>query len=65
MTPSVQRKLKPNPFMTYRDPQTGKWMVIKPSLPPENRDANGLLWDGSWGSSSQQQIDSNLRYEQR
>ncbi|WP_015784616.1 hypothetical protein [Rippkaea orientalis] len=23
--------LKPNPFKTYRDPQTGLWVVIKPS----------------------------------
>jgi hypothetical protein len=25
------RQLKPNPFTTYRDPETGKWMVVKPN----------------------------------
>jgi hypothetical protein len=25
------RQLKPNPFTTYRDPETGKWLVIKPA----------------------------------
>jgi hypothetical protein len=24
--------LKPNPFITRRDPQTGKWLVIEPDL---------------------------------
>lgn len=23
------KKLKPNPFTAYRDPETGKWMVVK------------------------------------
>lgn len=22
-------KLRPNPFTTYRDPKTGKWVVVK------------------------------------
>lgn len=24
-----ENKLKPNPFTAYRDPETGKWVVIK------------------------------------
>ena len=24
--------LKSNPFITYRDPITGKWMVVNPNL---------------------------------
>lgn len=24
------KSLKPNPFTTYRDPKTGKWVVIHP-----------------------------------
>ncbi len=27
------KPLKANPFITYRDPITGKWMVVNPSLP--------------------------------
>lgn len=30
---SSERPLKPNPFMSYRDPLTGKWLVIKPESP--------------------------------
>ncbi|HEY9622598.1 MAG TPA: hypothetical protein V6C78_19720 [Crinalium sp.] len=30
-TQGIDRRLKPNPFTTYRDPQTGKWMVVKPT----------------------------------
>jgi len=25
----VHRNLKPNPFTTYRDPETGVWIVVK------------------------------------
>lgn len=28
--PTANSQLQPNPFMTYRDPQTGRWMVVKP-----------------------------------
>ncbi len=28
--PSMKRKLKTNPFTTYRDPKTGQWFVVKP-----------------------------------
>ena len=24
------KELRPNPFIAYRDPQTGKWIVVKP-----------------------------------
>jgi len=26
---SKNQQLQPNPFTTYRDPETGRWMVIK------------------------------------
>ncbi|WP_421657745.1 hypothetical protein [Leptothermofonsia sp. ETS-13] len=26
-----QRSLRPNPFTTYRDPKTGRWIVIVPA----------------------------------
>ncbi len=26
---STQKKLRPNPFETYRDPITGRWVVVK------------------------------------
>jgi hypothetical protein len=29
-TQSPNKELRPNPFMTYRDPETGKWIVVKP-----------------------------------
>ncbi|MBF2085346.1 hypothetical protein [Thermoleptolyngbya sp. C42_A2020_037] len=25
------KSLKTNPFTTYRDPQTGRWIVVKPT----------------------------------
>ncbi|MDJ0707359.1 MAG: hypothetical protein QNJ46_29145 [Leptolyngbyaceae cyanobacterium MO_188.B28] len=25
--------LRPNPFHTYRDPQTGRWLVVKSAFP--------------------------------
>ncbi len=25
------KNLQANPFTTYRDPQTGRWIVVKPS----------------------------------
>jgi len=25
------KNLKANPFTTYRDPQTGRWIVVKPA----------------------------------
>ena len=31
---SCDRPLKSNPFITYRDPITGKWMVVNQILPP-------------------------------
>ena len=31
MTKVSKKPLRPNPFMTYRDPKTGKWyVVVKP-----------------------------------
>lgn len=30
MSKSSHPPLKQNPFYTYRDPKTGKWIVIKP-----------------------------------
>ncbi|WP_255528407.1 MULTISPECIES: hypothetical protein [Planktothrix] len=33
-TQSSNKELRPNPFMAYRDPETGKWIVVK----PETRD---------------------------
>jgi hypothetical protein len=24
------KEMRPNPFNAYRDPQTGKWIVVKP-----------------------------------
>jgi hypothetical protein len=33
MARDKEEVLKPNPFTTYRDPQTGKWVVIKPVMP--------------------------------
>ncbi len=29
MVKSCQKPLKTNPFATYRDPKTGKWLVVK------------------------------------
>ncbi len=29
MSQSHRKPLRPNPFGTYRDPQTGKWLVIR------------------------------------
>ena len=37
-----EKSLKPNPFNTYRDPETGRWIVIKDqesSLQPEEKAA--------------------------
>ena len=31
MLKTKDEKLKPNPFTTYRDPETGKWLVMRPS----------------------------------
>jgi len=30
---SCSQPLKANPFITYRDPITGKWIVVNPNLP--------------------------------
>ncbi|VXD22212.1 hypothetical protein PL8927_740017 [Planktothrix serta PCC 8927] len=27
---SSSKELRPNPFIAYRDPETGKWIVVKP-----------------------------------
>jgi hypothetical protein len=35
MTTTNEVPLKPNPFTTYRDPQTGKWVVVLPSTQPQ------------------------------
>ncbi len=31
MTAPSEKPLKPNPFITYRDSKTGKWVVVKPA----------------------------------
>lgn len=31
MVKSKEVKLKPNPFTAYRDPITGKWLVVLPA----------------------------------
>ncbi len=31
MVKSKEVKLKPNPFTAYRDPITGRWMVVLPA----------------------------------
>ncbi|MEA5508965.1 hypothetical protein VB715_04235 [Crocosphaera sp. UHCC 0190] len=31
MAKTSEQPLQPNPFRTYRDPQTGLWVVIKPT----------------------------------
>ncbi|MGB3263144.1 MAG: hypothetical protein WBA89_04225 [Microcoleus sp.] len=31
---SCSESLKSNPFITYRDPITGKWIVVNQNLPP-------------------------------
>jgi hypothetical protein len=28
-TQSSSKELRPNPFIAYRDPETGKWIVVK------------------------------------
>ncbi|NJL21843.1 MAG: hypothetical protein HC895_15205 [Leptolyngbyaceae cyanobacterium SM1_3_5] len=28
---SSKAQLKPNPFLTYRDPATGRWIVVQPA----------------------------------
>ncbi|MGL5131507.1 MAG: hypothetical protein ACRC78_03205 [Planktothrix sp.] len=28
-TQSSGKELRPNPFIAYRDPETGKWIVVK------------------------------------
>ncbi|MDJ0553633.1 MAG: hypothetical protein QNJ68_04165 [Microcoleaceae cyanobacterium MO_207.B10] len=30
VTKNCEKPLKSNPFQVYRDPNTGKWVVIKP-----------------------------------
>jgi hypothetical protein len=30
---SETKPLKSNPFITYRDPMTGKWVVVNQNLP--------------------------------
>ncbi|MGL5059001.1 MAG: hypothetical protein ACRC62_03380 [Microcoleus sp.] len=32
---SCNKPLKSNPFITYRDPLTGKWIVVHQNLPQE------------------------------
>jgi hypothetical protein len=34
----VDRTLRPNPFQTYRDPETGRWVTV---LPQPSRDHQG------------------------
>lgn len=29
---SEPKPLRKNPFTTYRDPETGRWIVVKPAL---------------------------------
>jgi len=29
--------LRPNPFTTYRDPDTGRWVVVLPSKPSPDK----------------------------
>lgn len=29
MSKPQRKPLRPNPFVTYRDPKTGKWLVIQ------------------------------------
>ncbi|MFM6206839.1 hypothetical protein [Planktothrix sp.] len=38
-TQSPNKELLPNPFMTYLDPETGKWSVVK----PETKDVEGAV----------------------
>ncbi|HIK54369.1 MAG TPA: hypothetical protein IGS37_04300 [Synechococcales cyanobacterium M55_K2018_004] len=30
--PQPRNPLRPNPFTTYRDPQTGQWIVVKRAI---------------------------------
>ena len=32
MSRSSQNYLKPNPFTTYRDPETGRWVVVQENV---------------------------------
>ncbi|MEA5517629.1 hypothetical protein [Limnoraphis robusta] len=38
---ACEKPLQPNPFTTYRDPETGRWVVIKeqPSAQAEEKAA--------------------------
>ncbi len=38
MPKPCQKPLKPNPFLTYRDPKTGQWIVVpnKPANRPKS-----------------------------
>ena len=36
MVTANYKYLKPNPFITYRDPKTGKWIVVL-SNPQQNK----------------------------
>lgn len=31
---NTEKKLRQNPYTTYRDPQTGLWIVVKPDEAP-------------------------------
>jgi hypothetical protein len=40
MIQPCNKPLKSNPFTTYRDPQTGKWTVVKPEQNQVNNSNN-------------------------
>lgn len=33
----INRTLRPNPFQTYRDPQTGRWVTVLPYSPASHQ----------------------------
>lgn len=38
--------LQPNPFITYRDPKTGFWLVLQETISKEKENSGqGLEWD--------------------
>ncbi len=54
MAKASEKPLQPNPFNTYRDPQTGMWIVIQTTAVLSNRigKETDSFFDSTQGASS-------------
>jgi hypothetical protein len=43
--------LQPNPFITYRDPKTGLWLVIRETI-SRDKENSGQGWNGKTSQGS-------------